>query len=136
MCPVLLKCGQFRHARYCLDDYKGAAEAFRSGLAIDSTNANLKQGLQLAEARIPAEDTEELSTESSTAPGGAGGMPDLANLGGAGGMPDLANLMSNPMMAQMAQQLMQNGGMERLMSNPSVANMVSISQTSSTVFII
>lgn len=50
--------------------------------------------------------------------GGAGGA-------GAGGMPDLAGLMSNPMMMQMAQQMMQNGGMERLMQNPNVANMVS-----------
>ncbi len=87
-------------------------------MAIDSSNANLKQGLQLAEARIPVDETDELSTDSSTAPG--------ANAGGIGGMPDLASLMNNPMMAQMAQQLMQNGGMERLMSNPSVANMVRI----------
>ena len=44
---------------------------------------------------------------------------------GAGGMPDLASLMSNPAMMQMAQQMMANGGLERLMSNPAVANMVS-----------
>lgn len=41
-------------------------------------------------------------------------------------MPDLASLMNNPMMAQMAQQLMANGGLERLMANPSVANMVCV----------
>ncbi|KAI9068003.1 hypothetical protein FKP32DRAFT_1588030 [Trametes sanguinea] len=39
-------------------------------------------------------------------------------------MPDLASLMSNPMMMQMAQQMMQNGGLERLMQNPALANMV------------
>lgn len=50
---------------------------------------------------------------------GAGGLP-----GGMPGMPDLAGMMNNPMMMQMASQLMQNGGLERLMSNPSVANMV------------
>jgi small glutamine-rich tetratricopeptide repeat-containing protein alpha len=44
--------------------------------------------------------------------------------GGGGGMPDLASLMQNPMMMQMAQQLMANGGMESLMSNPAVTNMV------------
>ncbi len=54
--------------------------------------------------------------------GGAGG----AGAGGAGGMPDLAGLMNNPMMMQMAQQMMQNGGLERLMQNPSVANMVRV----------
>ena len=52
----------------------------------------------------------------------------LGNMGGAGagagGMPDLASMMQNPMMMQMAQQLMANGGLERLMSNPSLANMV------------
>jgi small glutamine-rich tetratricopeptide repeat-containing protein alpha len=45
---------------------------------------------------------------------------------GAGGMPDLASLMNNPAMMQMAQQMMANGGLERLMSNPAVANMVSL----------
>ena len=39
-------------------------------------------------------------------------------------MTDLASLMNNQMMMQMAQQMMANGGMERLMQNPSVANMV------------
>jgi small glutamine-rich tetratricopeptide repeat-containing protein alpha len=43
---------------------------------------------------------------------------------GGGGMPDLSGLLNNPMMAQMAQQMMTNGGLERLMQNPSVANMV------------
>lgn len=53
--------------------------------------------------------------------GGAG-----AGRPGAGGMPDLANLMNNPMMMQMAQQLMANGGLERLMSNPALGNMVRV----------
>jgi small glutamine-rich tetratricopeptide repeat-containing protein alpha len=50
----------------------------------------------------------------------------MRNMGGAGagGMPDLAGMMNNPAMMQMAQQMMANGGMERLMSNPAVANMV------------
>ncbi len=46
--------------------------------------------------------------------------------GGAGGGPDLASLMSNPMMRQMAEGLMKDGGLERLMQNPAVANMVSV----------
>jgi len=54
------------------------------------------------------------------------GMADmLRNLGGGGsGMPDLGSIMNNPMMMQMAQQMMANGGMEKLMQNPSVADMV------------
>ena len=50
-----------------------------------------------------------------------GGSPGA---GGAGGMPDLSSILSNPAMMQMAQQMMQNGGLESLMSNPAVANMV------------
>jgi small glutamine-rich tetratricopeptide repeat-containing protein alpha len=56
--------------------------------------------------------------------GGAGAGGAGAGAGGAGGMPDLAGLMQNPMMMQMAQQMMANGGMERMMQNPSVRSMV------------
>lgn len=84
----------------------------------------------------PADLPAARSEPSAGATPDLGGMADmLRNMGmgggggaggaGAGGMPDLAGLMSNPMMMQMAQQMMQNGGMERLMQNPNVANMVS-----------
>jgi small glutamine-rich tetratricopeptide repeat-containing protein alpha len=59
-----------------------------------------------------------------------GGMADmLRNMGGpggagGGGMPDIATLMNNPGMMAMAQQMMANGGLESLMQNPAVANMV------------
>jgi len=49
--------------------------------------------------------------------GGAGG-------GAGGGMPDLGGLMNNPMMRQMAERMMANGGLERMMQNPAVANMM------------
>lgn len=62
--------------------------------------------------------------------GGMGGMADmLRGLGGGaggGGMPDISSFLGNPAMMQMAQQMMANGGMERLMNNPAVSNMVSI----------
>jgi small glutamine-rich tetratricopeptide repeat-containing protein alpha len=44
--------------------------------------------------------------------------------GGGGGMPDMSAMLNNPQMMQAAQAMMANGGMERLMSNPTVANMV------------
>ena len=79
----------------------------------------------MAESRIPKEEEEEEEEASSAGTareanplGGAGGIPGMP------GMPDLAGMMNNPMMMQMAQQLMANGGLERLMQNPSVANMV------------
>lgn len=61
-------------------------------------------------------------------------MPDLSALAGmfggaggggaGGGMPDLSSLMSNPQVMEMAQNMMANGGMERLMQNPMMRNMV------------
>jgi small glutamine-rich tetratricopeptide repeat-containing protein alpha len=50
--------------------------------------------------------------------GGAanGGMPGMPGMGGgAGGMPDLSSLMNNPMIAQMAQSMMANGGLDQMM---------------------
>ncbi|KAH9949430.1 TPR-like protein [Amylocystis lapponica] len=132
------------HALYSMADFKAAAAAFRRGLALDPSNVALKSGLQNAEARIPAEEAadEEMppldptpTSRSGAGAGngaGGGGMADMLSglgLGGAGGgagggMPDLAGLMNNPAMMQMAQQMMSNGGLDRLMSNPAVANMM------------
>lgn len=56
--------------------------------------------------------------------GMGGGAP-----GGDGPGGGLGGLLNNPMMMQMAQQMMANGGLERLMQNPSVANMVSHSSS-------
>ena len=138
----ILRISLCRHAHYCLSDFKAAAAAFRRGLEIDPSNASLKTGLQNAEARIGPEDSLDdvpsLDSAASAAgagagAGGLGGMADmLRNMGmggggggaGAGGMPDLSSFLNNPAMMQMAQQMMQNGGMERLMQNPAVANMV------------
>lgn len=121
-----------RHAQYCLGHFKEAASAFRRGVELDPSNASLKSGLKNAEARIVPEESEapllEADAPAANASSGLGGMPDmLRNLGGGGagaGMPDLASMMNNPMMMQMAQQMMANGGLERLMQNPALANMV------------
>lgn len=63
-------------------------------------------------------------------------MPDLSSLaglmgglgggggGGGGGMPDLSAMMNNPALMSMAESMMANGGLERLMSNPAMANIV------------
>jgi small glutamine-rich tetratricopeptide repeat-containing protein alpha len=135
-----------------LGDYKSAASAFKKGIELDPTNANLKSGLQNATERLPSDDDDDdgppplvpegdlprSSTASNPRAPGAGASAGAAGLGGmadmfrgmgggaGGGMPDLAGLMNNPMMMQMAQQMMANGGLERLMSNPNVANMVGV----------
>ncbi|KZT65585.1 hypothetical protein DAEQUDRAFT_519769 [Daedalea quercina L-15889] len=124
-----------RHAQYCLGSFKDAAAAFRRGLELDPSNASLKSGLKNAEARIAPDDNDIPSLEPETvgsntdaAGAGMGGMADmLRNLGagaGEGGGMDIASLMNNPMMMQMAQQMMGNGGLERLMQNPALANMM------------
>ena len=102
---------------------------------MEPTNASLKTGLTNSEARVTGTSTSSASSPkpsergsatgaSGAGAGGMGGLADLMGGLGGGGMPDIATLMQNPMYMQMAQQLMANGGMERLMQNPSVANMV------------
>ena len=141
------------HAHYALGNYRAAADAYKKGVELDPKNDNLKSGLKSALERVPADEDDSpppLIPEDqlrSTSPPmgsargpGAGAVPDLSSLAnmfgnmggagagrpGAGGTPDLTSLMNNPMMMQMAQQLMANGGLERLMSNPALANMVRV----------
>lgn len=128
------------HAHYSLGDYKEASVSFKRGLDIEPGNASLSSALTNAEVRLKesepqSDDISTPSTQPGPGPGGMdfGGITDMlrgmsgggpGEGGGGGGMPDLSGLMNNPMMRQMAQQMMANGGLERLMQNPSVANMV------------
>jgi small glutamine-rich tetratricopeptide repeat-containing protein alpha len=117
----------YRHARYCIGDYAAAADAYHRGLELEPNNASMQAGLRNSEAH-PADVVEDTAPPSAASAGGPGGLADtLRNLGGAGagGMPDIGGMMNNPAMMQMAQQMMASGGLERLMSNPTVANMVS-----------
>jgi len=126
------------HAQFSLEDFKAAAASFERGLKLDPQNAGLKSGLQNSKSRISSSDgASALSTETPS-PGGSGmaGMAEmLRNMGGGGGggrgggMPDLGSLMSNPQFMSMAQQLMANGGLEQLIQNPSVANMMNRAQS-------
>jgi len=90
----------------------------------------MQDGLRNSEAQT-TDATRDMATPSTAPAGGVGGLADtLRNLGGggaggAGSMPDLASMMNNPAMMQMAQQMMASGGLERIISNPTVANMVS-----------
>ncbi|KAF8506882.1 putative stress-induced protein STI1 [Russula emetica] len=120
------------HARYSIGDYAAAADAYRRGLELEPNNAAMQDGLRNSEAQ-PTDAARDMATPSAASAGGLGGLADtLRNLGGggaggaggAGGMPDLAGMMNNPAMMQMAQQMMANGGLERVMSNPTVASMM------------
>jgi small glutamine-rich tetratricopeptide repeat-containing protein alpha len=128
-----------RHAQYSLGDFKAAADAFERGIRVEPTNAGLKSSLASAKAKLPAEgDATARSAPTANADAGAGlgGLADMMrNMGGGGGgMPDLSSLMSNPAIMSMAQQMTQNGGLDRLMRDPSVANMVSAPSLNSKCF--
>ncbi|PKI82479.1 hypothetical protein MVES_003691 [Malassezia vespertilionis] len=109
------------HALFASGQYEEAIKAYEKGCEVDPSNALMKSGLDASKAKLAGDDRDALATQDARPSGGAGagGMPGM----GAGGMPDLSSLMNNPMMGQMAQQMMQNGGLEQLMNNPMLRQM-------------
>ncbi|KAK5154071.1 hypothetical protein LTR04_006078, partial [Oleoguttula sp. CCFEE 6159] len=133
-------------ARFALGDAKGSMEAYKMGIEAEGNGGSdaMKRGYETAKRRVEEEslspeldddddDNDEPATQRS-AGGGGGGMPDLSSLAGmlsgmgggagGGGMPDIGALMQNPMMRQMAQNLMSNPDMmSNLMNNPQLRQM-------------
>jgi small glutamine-rich tetratricopeptide repeat-containing protein alpha len=126
-------------AKYVLGDAQGAMEAYKSGMDAEGGGSDvMRKGYETAKRKVEEEggDVGAPDADRGAPGGGGGGMPDLSSLasmlggggggGGGGGMPDLAGLMQNPMMRQMAQNLMSNPDMmSNLMSNPRLAEMAS-----------
>jgi small glutamine-rich tetratricopeptide repeat-containing protein alpha len=129
-------------AKFALGDAKGSMEAYQKGIEAEGSGGSeaMRKGYETAKRKVEEEgDSEEDIGSSRDAMegmgGGAGGMPDLASLAGmfgggggagGGGMPDMAGLMNNPMMRQMAQNLMSNPeAMSSLLNNPRLAEMAS-----------
>jgi small glutamine-rich tetratricopeptide repeat-containing protein alpha len=122
-------------ANYVLGDAKGAMEAYKSGMDAEEGGGSevMRKGYETAKKKFEEEGGDVGTTDRGAPGGGAGGMPDLGSLasmlgggggGGAGGMPDFAAMMNNPMMRQMAQNVMQNPEMlSGLMNNPRIAEM-------------
>ena len=124
-------------AKFVLGDAKGAMEAYKAGMDAEGGGSEvMRRGYETARKKVEEEGGDVGAPEASRGAGGmggGGGMPDLSALagmlgggggGGGGGMPDLAGLMQNPMMRQMAQNLMSNPDMmSNLMSNPRIAEM-------------
>lgn len=130
-------------ARFDMADYKGAKEAYEKGIEAEGNGGSdaMKRGLETTKRKIEetSRGTEPPADAVDDAPGasrGAGGMPDLSSLasmlggagggqgGGGGGMPDLSSIMSNPMFANMAQNLMSDPNMmNNLMNNPRLRQM-------------
>ncbi|EST07177.1 Tetratricopeptide TPR1 [Kalmanozyma brasiliensis GHG001] len=118
------------HALFSSGRYQEAVEAYQQGVEVDPTNEVLKKGLAASKEQVsssssssananPSASRDAVSspTAGADAGAGAGGFPNFG--GGAGGMPDLAAMMNNPMIAQMAQNLMSNpDSLASLMNNP------------------
>lgn len=123
-------------ARFALGDAQGSMDAYKAGIDAEGNGGSdaMKRGYETAKRRVEEEGglADIQGSNDRSAPGaGAGGMPDLSSLagmlgggGGAGGMPDLGSLMQNPMMRQMAQNLMSNPDMmNNIMNNPRLRDM-------------
>lgn len=119
-------------AKFALGDTKGAMVAYEKGMDVESSGGKtpseaMRRGFETAKKRL----AEEEGGDDIGAPGGmGGGMPDMGSLasmfgGAGGGMPDLGGLLSNPMFAQVAQNLMKNPDMlGKMMNNPRVKEMM------------
>ena len=139
-------------ARFALGDAKGSMEAYQQGIEAEGNGGSeaMKKGYETARKKVEAESADEedvpadmddvgTARAASPAASGGGGMPDLAGLasmlggrggggggGGGGGMPDLSSIMQNPMLRNMAQNLMSNPEMmSNVMNNPQLRNMAS-----------
>ncbi|KAL2832077.1 hypothetical protein BDW59DRAFT_139659 [Aspergillus cavernicola] len=129
-------------ARFDMADFHGAKEAYENGIEAEGNGGSeaMKRGLETCNKKIqeasrgPEPPADSLDDAPGASRGGAGGMPDLSSLagmfgggrggGGGGGMPDLGSLMSNPMFANMAQNLMSNpDALSNLMGNPQLRQM-------------
>ncbi|KAK8250371.1 glutamine-rich cytoplasmic protein [Phyllosticta capitalensis] len=127
-------------ARFALGDAKGSMEAYQKGIEAEGNGGSeaMKRGFETAKRRVEELGGDVAATGARDAgagagAGGPGGFPDLAGLssmlgGGAGGqgggMPNLSELMQNPMMRQMAQNLMSNPeAMQGLLNNPRLREM-------------
>jgi len=135
-------------ARFALGDAAGSMEAYKRGMEAEGNGGSesMRKGYETAKRKVEEETSRDAgagpdidgtaAAHADPAPAAAGGgMPDLSALlggmggaggAGGGGMPDLSALMQNPMMRQMAQNVMQNPEMlGNLMNNPQLRNMAS-----------
>ena len=123
-------------AKFALGDAKGSMEAYQKGIDAEGSGGSgaMRKGYETAKRKFEEEGGDmnevesDLSRDADTG-GPGGGLPDLSSLagmfgGGGGGMPNLSEMMNNPMMRQMAQNLMSNPDMlNNLMSNPRIRQM-------------
>jgi small glutamine-rich tetratricopeptide repeat-containing protein alpha len=125
-------------ANFALGDAKGSMEAYKKGIDAEGNGGSeaMRKGYETAKRKVAEEEGDDAvsDVDAAAARGGpAGGMPDLSSLagmfggggaGGGGGMPDFSQMMNNPMMRQMAENIMSNpDALNNLMSNPRIREM-------------
>ncbi|RUP49773.1 hypothetical protein BC936DRAFT_141527 [Jimgerdemannia flammicorona] len=101
------------HAYFSLGKYQEAVDAYEKGLTLDPQNPTMKKSLETAKAKLH----EQAMDGPRSADDGADALPGLP--GGLGGM-DFASLLNNPAIMTMAQQMMQSGALDQLMSGRSL----------------
>ncbi|KAJ2482747.1 Small glutamine-rich tetratricopeptide repeat-containing protein 2 [Coemansia sp. RSA 2320] len=107
-------------ACFGMGNYEEAVAAYENGLKLDPANKIMETSLETARAKLAAASSSTSAARSAPAATSAAATAEP----GAGGF-DFASLMNNPAMMNMAQSMMANGGLERLMSNPAVAQLAS-----------
>ncbi|XP_033117080.1 small glutamine-rich tetratricopeptide repeat-containing protein alpha-like [Anneissia japonica] len=85
----------------CLNDHKNAKESFSKALELDPTNEGHRANLNIAEQKMQ-------ESSMGVPPTGFGGQPSF------GGM-DLGSVLNNPMLMNMASQMMANPQMQQMM---------------------
>lgn len=124
-------------AKFALGDSKGAVQAYEKGIDVESSGGKtaseaMLRGYETAKRRLAEGQAENESVSLPTQSPGGSELPDLSGLGGmfggsggGGGMPNLGGLLSNPMVAQMAQNFMKNPEMmNNFMKNPMLKQMM------------
>ncbi|KAJ2489071.1 Small glutamine-rich tetratricopeptide repeat-containing protein 2 [Coemansia sp. RSA 2050] len=107
-------------AYFGMGSYEDAIAAYEKGLELDPTSQAMKSALETAKTKL--ESTSGASTVRSAPSPAASTTTSAPGASGGGGF-DFASMMNNPTLMSMAQSMMANGGLERLMSNPAISQM-------------
>ncbi|KAJ2745531.1 Small glutamine-rich tetratricopeptide repeat-containing protein 2 [Coemansia sp. BCRC 34301] len=107
-------------AYFGMGEFSEAVAAYEKGLEQDPTNKAMRSALETAQAKVASANA---TTRSAPADSAAGAGTAAAASGTGGGGFDFGSLLNNPALMSMAQSMMANGGIERLMSNPAVAQL-------------
>ncbi|CAJ0847006.1 15983_t:CDS:2 [Entrophospora sp. SA101] len=99
------------HAYLAVGKFDDAIEAYEKGLSLDPRNATMKSGLATAQQK--SNEINDQTGSRGTKPNSNSSLPNAGGLGGLGGLAFM----------NAAQQMMQSGALNDILSNPNVAEM-------------